>query len=505
MWLYVLLGCVLNGLLDITAFSIDGDNQVYDPQIGLNYDSCTVGNATYFHGETFKLDCRTQCVCQNGRHACSTLCPHENLPPPVDTSICVAPRLVELPDHCCRVWLCEQQATDVNATCYNSSTTVWSGCSQSCGIGTSTRNITTTPGCQRLSTIRLCENHRCNRPDSNYYVASGANGDDDGDPSTDPGRTAMAGHGSGRGSSSSSKSHRSRPQYAVGAANGLGASDVGHREHTGEHRRRKGHECRSIQRTAASRLRLGPCVSRKLYRPKSCSLCQDSSMCCVPSITTTIKVELLCPLNSGDPFDFIEHGYDLWDSASIDPLDQEMLQSRQIHIENQFVDVQWVLKCECGPKSKSCHPRKAHEPGTPRKQVADAPHRAPDKPIDRQRLAPMDEGSASKQTLEMDRLLAEQRQHQEQEQEQHHQQQQSEQSQRSIYGTNNNKPAMAANHQQQHRRQQQHHAKLHRQHYRQRLQSEAWQSPARTAGTGLAIDEDAAPVAEELLKRVHRT
>ncbi|XP_058066208.1 uncharacterized protein LOC131215829 [Anopheles bellator] len=362
MWVYALLGCVLSGLLDITAFSINTDNQVYDPQIALNYDGCTVGNATYFHGETFKLDCRTQCVCQNGRHACSTLCPHENLPPPVDTSICVAPKLVELPDHCCRVWLCEQPATDVNATCYNSSTSVWSACSQSCGIGTSTRNITTTPGCQRLSTIRLCENHRCARSDHNYYVGGG------GEYVAQPG-----GH-----SAAPSRKHRPYEGSTSYAANGVALLAES------EHRRRKGHECRSIQRTAASRLRLGPCVSRKLYRPKSCSLCRDANMCCVPSITTTIKVELLCPLNSGDPFDFIEHGYDLWDSASIDPLDQEMLQSRQIHIENQFVDVQWVLKCECGPKSKNCHPRTVPpaQSASSSEPIEDTGHRLVQLPVD---------------------------------------------------------------------------------------------------------------------------
>lgn len=41
---------------------------------------------------------------QNGTYACSSLCPNENISP---RAACEHPRLVDVPDQCCREWMCD--------------------------------------------------------------------------------------------------------------------------------------------------------------------------------------------------------------------------------------------------------------------------------------------------------------------------------------------------------------------------------------------------------------
>ncbi|KAM8708977.1 hypothetical protein ACLKA7_015876 [Drosophila subpalustris] len=350
----------------------------------INPANCSVGNTTFAHGATFKLDCKTQCVCENGRHACSTLCPNEQLPAPEDTISCRSPRLVEVPGHCCKMWLCENPTADVYATCHNSSISGnWSSCSSACGLGMATRQTTTHTGCHQLSNLRLCENRRCGQDNKRSNRASKSRSQEHNRPLTKHNLATSQLH---QLHHHKREHQRQREWEMEGGPNKEPKRNLKHQmQQEPVHRIRKGHECRSLQRLGPARIRLGQCVSRKLYRPKLCGSCHHGSKCCAPAVSTTIQVELLCPLNAVDPINYVQkrtqlHSQQqdedddsteggggqlqqqqqgqLWDTIALEPIDQEFLQSHQIQIENKFIAVEWILKCECS-KNGNFDPRRS--------------------------------------------------------------------------------------------------------------------------------------------------
>lgn len=238
---------------------------------------CVVYNRTYEHGETFSLDCRTQCACQNGTYGCSSLCPQEHISP---KGTCRHPRLVELPGQCCREWMCDSQTVEQPPSC-RPAFTKWSLCSSDCGAGLSTRRSNLNARCEPTTETRICQTRRCEDISPTMY-------------------------------------HR-----------------------RSQHHLRRGHECKATHRLSMPvTLRFGPCRSRKRFRPKFCGQCPIPGIECSPLLSTTVKVDFLCesPPTAEDTSEllpeYLEPGEDLWIDELAPKWDTE---SRILSVSVQWV------------------------------------------------------------------------------------------------------------------------------------------------------------------------
>ncbi|KAL1518150.1 hypothetical protein ABEB36_001819 [Hypothenemus hampei] len=216
--------------------------------------ACTVYNKTYGHGETFNLDCRTQCVCQNGTYGCSSLCPQEHIFP----MECQHPRLVDVTNQCCREWMCDSRTVEEPPLCRPSFST-WSNCSSACGLGLSSRKSNFNTKCLPTIETRICQSRRCQ---DKYYIT---------------------GH--------DGQQHHLRKGHECKATHRLSEPVF---------------------------LRFGPCRSRKRYRPKYCGICPITGLNCQPTLSTTVNVEFICegPGLSETTADllpeYLEPGADFW-------------------------------------------------------------------------------------------------------------------------------------------------------------------------------------------------
>lgn len=247
---------------------------------------CVVYNRTYHHGETFTVDCRTQCVCQNGTYGCSSLCPQEHLSP---KGTCMHPRLVDIPGQCCREWMCDGVAVEQPPMCQPSFSR-WSPCSRDCGTGLSSRGSNLNARCEPATEMRVCQTRRCYDIPPTIYHANK--------------------HHLRRGHECKATHRLSAPVY----------------------------------------FRFGPCRSRKRFRPKYCGRCTLPGMHCEPLLSTTVKVDFLCEtpsdlLESDDAAmllpEYLEPGEDLWQD------EKPLAQWGQVAVTLRTLSVQWLLKCTC--------------------------------------------------------------------------------------------------------------------------------------------------------------
>ncbi|CAB1456552.1 unnamed protein product [Pleuronectes platessa] len=141
---------------------------------------CVLGGSVYQNGQTFFPSCKYQCVCRDGQIGCLPRCNLDVMLPGPD---CPMPRKIQVPGECCEKWVCEPQAKastlvgfalaayreeetvgidnwDLSLNCIEQ-TTEWGACSQSCGMGVSTRVTNKNRRCEMVKQTRLCMIRPC--------------------------------------------------------------------------------------------------------------------------------------------------------------------------------------------------------------------------------------------------------------------------------------------------------------------------------------------------------
>ncbi|XP_044216302.1 CCN family member 3-like [Thunnus albacares] len=214
-------------------------------------DVCVLDGSVYQNGQTFFPSCKYQCMCRDGQIACVPRCKVDVMLPGPD---CPMPRRVQIPGECCEKWVCEPQAEasalggfamaayrqeetvsfdgwDPSLNCIEQ-TTEWGACSQTCGMGVSTRVTNKNRRCELVKQSRLCMIRPC---------------DDQQD------QTQLT-------------------QLAP----------------------KRGSKCqRMVRSNKAVHLSYKNCTSVQAYKPRYCGSCTDGR-CCTPHRTKTALVEFQC-------------------------------------------------------------------------------------------------------------------------------------------------------------------------------------------------------------------
>ncbi|XP_026149680.1 CCN family member 3 [Mastacembelus armatus] len=141
---------------------------------------CILDGSVYQNGQTFFPSCKYQCMCRDGQIVCVPRCNVDVMLPGPD---CPMPRRVQVPGECCEKWVCEPQADasalggfamaayrleetasfdswDPSLNCIEQ-TTEWGACSQTCGMGVSTRVTNKNRQCEMVKQSRLCVIRPC--------------------------------------------------------------------------------------------------------------------------------------------------------------------------------------------------------------------------------------------------------------------------------------------------------------------------------------------------------